>query len=207
MAKYDLNNIYEWPITTRYLIVGLLCVVVFYLGYMWDIADMKARIANNQTKVADLKTQLEFVIDKEAKIEKETAQLPKLEENLIEWQKKLVNYGDLPELLSEILKIGANNQLHFILFNPGDEKKVDLYVKVPIKIIVVGGYHQLATFVSQVANMPLIVAIGNFSISKENKSDTLGAKLANDANDSNLLTAEFEFDIYHLIMPGAVNAQ
>jgi type IV pilus assembly protein PilO len=207
MPKYNLNNIYEWPMTTRYLVVGLICAIVFYLGYGWDISALKTQIANAQAKEDELKSQLTFVINKQIKIEREAAQLPKMQASLVEWQKKLINYADLPELLNQILKLGGNNQLHFSQFNPGAEKKVDIYLKVPIKVIVVGGYHQLASFVSQVANMPWIVVVGDFTLSKENKNDVLGSKLAEQATAENLLTAEITLEVYHLIDARVLNAK
>lgn len=80
---------------------------------------------------------------------------------------------------------------------PPPQKEVIQFNKVPIKVVVVGSYHQLADFISQVANMPYIVAIGNFTLSNENQIGLLGETLAKQAQDQHLLTAELALDVYH----------
>lgn len=72
------------------------------------------------------------------------------------------------------------------------------YNKIPINVVVVGTYHQIANFISQVANMQWIVSIGNFTISKDNQTTLLGEKLAKQAETQGLLSAELTMDIYYL---------
>lgn len=80
---------------------------------------------------------------------------------------------------------------------PPPQKEVIQFNKVPIKVVVVGNYHQLADFISQVANMPYVVSIGNFTLSNENQTGLLGETLAKQAQEQNLLTAELALDVYH----------
>jgi len=197
MTKYDLKTIYEWPISTRALVAGLICVLVYFFGNRIDISPLKMKLLNSQQQELNLKQQIELMLSQQVAIKNEISKFSQHQKMLIEWQNKLIKYPDLPELLNQILKIGSTNQLHFALFSPGAETKEDLYSKVPIKVVVVGGYHQLADFISQVANLPQLVAFGDFTVSKENKSDVLGVKLTEQANAQNQLTAEFILDIYY----------
>lgn len=199
MQKLTLNfkNIYEWPLITRILIIGLVCAVVFYLGYWLDTSSLNEDLENTQRKEEDIKEQLKLVISKEEMTKNELSQFDMLEKLLSQWQKRMITYSELPEILNQILKIGATNHLHFSLFNPGQEVKEGSYLKVPIKVIAVGSYHQLGDFISQVANLPWIVVVGDFTLSKENKNDVLGAKLAEQATAENLLTAELTLEVYH----------
>jgi len=80
---------------------------------------------------------------------------------------------------------------------PAPVERLIQFDKVPIKVVVVGSYHQLADFISQVANMPYVVAIGNFTISNENQTGLLGETLAKQAQEQHLLTAELALDVYH----------
>lgn len=182
----------------RGLIIGLVCAIVFYLGYLVDIAGLKKQLVVSQQQEADLKRQLELTILKQAVIRDDLSQFSELQRLLNRWQKEFITYAELPQLIDKILKIGAANHLHFSLFNPGAEVKEGLYYKIPIKVIVAGNYHQLADFVSQVANMPSIVVVGNFIVSNENRNDMLGAKLAAQAAAENLLTATLILEVYRL---------
>ena len=198
MKNYDLKNIYDWPMRLQLLVFFIVFCMAFYAGYRWDILSMQERIENIQREEGDLKQQYELAVSKEALIRNQTNQVVQLKQLLAVWKSQLIKKSELPEILNEILKIGANNQLAFTLFNPGPESKVGAYIQKPIKIIAVGGYHQLANFISQVANLPWIIVVGNFTLSKDNRSELIGEKLAQQAEIDNLLTAEMTFEIYHL---------
>ncbi len=198
MGNYNLKNIYAWPITTRILLIGLVCSIVFYLGNSWDIASIRLELSKSQQQETNLKQQIELIITKQHMVKNEISSYEMLRSLLVAWQKRLVNHHNIPELLNDILKAGGNHQLQFSVFNPGKEIKSNGYAKLPIKIIVTGNYHNLASFMSQIANMSTIVVVDNFIISIENKSDVLGEKLAAEANAQDLLTAELTLLIYYL---------
>lgn len=198
MKKINFNNIYEWPLITRILIIGLICAVVLYLGYYLKISYLSTQLVGYQQKEQELKQQIQFIISKQGAMNNEIAQFSQLQNLLKQWQGKMVAYTELPELLNEILKIGATNHLHFSLFHPDPAVQTGIYYKVPIKLVAVGGYHQLGDFLSQIANMKWIVVISDFILTSENKNDVLGSKLAADAAAENLLTAELTFEVYYL---------
>jgi type IV pilus assembly protein PilO len=198
MKKISLNNFYDWPLTMRALILGLLFAVVFYFGYSWDISHMSSKLLSAQQKEKDMKEQLKSVIQKQYDLKYEISHSSQLNKTLIQWQNQLISYSELPKLLNTILKLGANNNLQFPLFQPQPDVKENLYYKVPIKIIAVGKYHQLASFISDVANMPWIIAINDFTITNEIKNDLIGPKFAKQAAEENLLTASFNFEVYYI---------
>lgn len=238
MKKMTLNNIYEWPLMTRLLLLGLIFLLAFYFGYRYDVSNQIATLSRVAQQELDLKQELELVIHKSKTTEQEILRLPTLKAELAKWNKQLITYDELPQLLNEILKIGADNHLFFSVFTPGEMVTVPLapwlveapggevslykapaapaapptdaaadpaatqlekpitYNKVPIKVVVVGGYHDISQFISQVANMPWIVAIGGFTINKDNDSSLLGDKLAKQAAQQNLLYAEMTLEVY-----------
>lgn len=197
MPKLNIKNIYEWPIMTKTLIVGLICAGFFYLGYLFDVVDLDKKLNNTKTKMNDLNQQIELVIGKQNKMKNAVASLDESKRTLNQLQKQVINYNDIPQLLNEILKIGANEQIHFSLFSPDKDVSANAYFKIPIHILAVGSYHQLADFISQVANLPWIVVIGDFTISNDYKNDVLGSKLAEFAAAQNLLTADLKLEVYH----------
>lgn len=200
MKKMTLNNIYEWPIMTQLLLLGLIFAVVFYLGYRFDLSTQMKNLSRAEQQEGDLKQQIELVIRKNKAMEVEVSHLKQLQTELDKWSKQLVPYKSLPEVLNQILKLGADNHLYISSFTP--EKSVPIekmnYNKVAIKTVVVGSYQQIADFISQIANMESIVVIGDFSISSENQAMVLGDKLAKQAELQHLLSAEINLSIYHL---------
>lgn len=197
MNKLDFNNIHEWPIVTRCIVIALVCVVVFYIGYKWDIAALQKKLQTSHSEESNLKLEYESIIKKQSDAKIKLAHFNESRVLLNEWQKKLITYNQLPELLNQILKIGNNNSLYFSLFEPGEAVNDNHYQKIPIKVIAAANYHQIADFVSQIANLPWIVVIDNFTISNENKNSVLGTKLAETANAQHLLTLEMIIAIYY----------
>jgi type IV pilus assembly protein PilO len=198
MARYDQNNIYEWPRALRFLIVLLFFMLVFYGGYHFDLVALSQRVLAVQQQEKDLKQQLKIVYSEKVTIENEISQLPALKGVLNVWQKKLAQPKELPELLHQILKLGVTNDLQFVFFNPGVERTEGTYSSQPIKVVAVGNYHQIATFVSQIANMPTIVVVKNFTIAKGNATAIASTAPAVPSVTQDHLTAEFLLEVYHI---------
>jgi type IV pilus assembly protein PilO len=198
MASFNPDNISEWPRPLRFLIVLLFFVMVFYGGYHFDLVQLSQRVLAVEQQEKDLKQQLKIVYSKKVTIENEISQLPALKNVLNVWQKKLAQPKELPELLHQILKVGVTNDLQFVFFNPGAERVEGAYSSQPIKVVTVGNYHQIATFVSQIANMPTIVVVKNFTITKGNTTATASTAAPVASVPQDHLTAEFLLEVYHI---------
>lgn len=194
MLDYDLKIVYTWPWPAKFFVIGMFCALILYMGYFFDITNLARTLRGIKQQELDVKQQFITVFNQQSVLEGDVAALPKLKDLLINWQRKLIQPSALPELLNEILKIGTSNQVQFNLFTPLSEEKEGIYNKVPIKVVIVGGYNQIAGFISQVANMPWIVVIGNFTLSKE-KQDT---KTVKETGNEHLLTADLMLEVYYL---------
>ena len=67
-------------------------------------------------------------------------------------------------LLEDITRTGLGSGLEFEEIKLQPEVVQQFYIELPIKISVVGGYHDLATFVSGVASLSRIVTLHDFEI-------------------------------------------
>lgn len=198
MQKYNLKKIYEWPNHLKKLIYAAVFLITIYFGYLLDISDLQLNLSTIKRNETELKEQIERNLHKEAMLNKDISQYPKYVELLTEWRKQMIKRSDLPELLNQLLKIGSTNHLYFTALSPGAEKLEGSYFKVPIKMTVVGSYHQLAAFISQLANMSWIIYISDFSISSVINKDA-GKQGANNSVDGGTrLTADFDLNVYHV---------
>jgi len=71
---------------------------------------------------------------------------------------------EIPSLLEGVSKQGKASGLDFILFQPGQEVPKDFYAEIPVKIQILGGYHNLALFFDRVSKLSRIVNILNIQI-------------------------------------------
>lgn len=197
MKNIDIKNIHEAPLAIRGAVAFVVFLATLFLGYKFDLSSLSKRLTTEMRQEGDLKAQYESLMQKKAILNYDISHLPALRAQLAEWKKSIIKHDELAELLNTILRTSGNNHLYVSLFDPEAAAKDGEYEKLPIKLIVVGSYHQLADFISQIANLPQLVAIGDFLISTENKNDVLGDKLAKQANEQNLLTAELQLAVYY----------
>ena len=88
--------------------------------------------------------------------------------------RQLPSKTEVAELLVDISQTGLENGLEFELFKPLSEKPVEFYSELPIKISVTGKYHEFGKFISDVAALPRIVTLQDFSITPvKDDPDTL----------------------------------
>ena len=69
----------------------------------------------------------------------------------------LPNKTEIEGLLIDISKSGLASGLEFELFRPEAEKPAEFYAIKPIRIKVIGSYHEFGEYISAVAALPRIV--------------------------------------------------
>ena len=88
--------------------------------------------------------------------------------------KQLPNKTEVAALLVDISQTGLAAGLEFELFKPEKERPAEFYAELPIKISVIGDYHQLGEFISGVASLPRIVTTHDISIGKKKTKEGSG---------------------------------
>ena len=94
-------------------------------------------------------------------------------------EKQLPSKAEMDALLSDINQAGVGRGAQLVLFKPGETVVKDYYAELPITVRVVGNYHDLGAFASDLANLPRIVTLHNVQIAQQDRDK--GAMLAMDA--------------------------
>jgi len=85
---------------------------------------------------------------------------------------------EVPGLLEDITNTGLGSGLKFDSIDLGQEEDVEFYSVLPIDLVVRGGFHGLAGFMSGVSALPRIVTLHDFVITAEqSNSRAMGTKL------------------------------
>lgn len=90
--------------------------------------------------------------------------------------RQLPSDTEVPGLLEDITRTGLGSGLEFEEIKLQPEVAQQFYIELPINIKVIGGYHDLATFVSGVSSLPRIVTLHDFEILPE-KGEAATSKL------------------------------
>ena len=173
LKKLDANDIGRWPLLFRALLIGILFVAVVGGGtYVWVVRAQLPELERAEKKELELKATFETKQRKAANFDAYKAQLDDMQRSFGAMLRQLPGKTEVPSLLVDISQTGLAAGLEEQLFQPSPEVRRDFYAELPIRIRLLGSYHELGSFVSGIAALPRIVTLHDLSITPEAKSAT-----------------------------------
>ena len=169
LNELDFNNIGTWPFVAKIVFVLIVSGAVLGAGYFFDTQDQMSQLQVSQRKEDQLKQQFEIKQSVAANLDAYRAQMKEMERTFGALLLKLPGKTEVAELLVDVNRVGMESGLKFELFKPEKEVPKDFYAEFPIKIKVLGTYHQFGEFASGVAALPRIVTLHDFNITKDSK--------------------------------------
>jgi type IV pilus assembly protein PilO len=172
----DVNDVGRWPLVFRVAVIVIVFVVVLGSGiYLFVVKDQLPQLKREQQTEQDLRVTFENKQRKAANYDAYKAQLAQMEQSFGTMLRQLPGETEIPSLIVDISQSGLAAGLQEKLFEPQAEIPKDFYAEKPIKIVLSGGYHEIANFVSGVAALPRIVTLHNINITPEdaNRFDRL----------------------------------
>lgn len=170
LQSLDVNDIGRWPFAFRMAAIALVFVIVLGIGiYLTIIKDRAPQLARAVEEEETLKVAFENKQRKAANYDAYKEQLAKMEESFGTMLRQLPGETEIPSLIVDISQTGLAAGLQEKLFQPQAEVPKDFYAEKPIKIVLSGGYHEIANFVSGVAALPRIVTLHDISITPESE--------------------------------------
>lgn len=164
----DFNNVGSWPIAIKIIMWVLAFVAVIAAGYFLHITKLQEELATVQQQEGKLRTDYEEKYAQAVHLNAYRQQQIEMEESFQAILEQLPSDTEIPGLIEDITLVGHGNGLTFSQMALQNEVKHEFYVEKPINIVVSGGYHNLGSFVSDVADLSRIVTLHDFSISPAN---------------------------------------
>ena len=193
LKNLDVNDVGRWPFAFRVAVIAIVFVAVLGIGvWLTIVKDRAPQLAKAEQEEQTLRVAFENKQRKAANYDAYKAQLAEMEQSFGTMLRQLPGETEIPSLIVDISQTGLAAGLQEKLFQPQPEIPKDFYAEKPIKIILSGGYHEIANFVSGVAALPRIVTLHNISITPESK----------DSYDR--LSMEVTAKIYRYLEQGAV---
>lgn len=154
----------QWPLIPR-LMCGL-AVFVAVIAIEWFA------LSDGQTDELDAGRQTEEKLrgDYKSKVAQANnldglkQQKVQVGEYVLTLEKALPSKSEMAQLLDDISHAGTGHNLTLDVFKPGNPLVKDYYAEQPIDIKVIGSYHDLAQFSSDIANLTRIVTLNNLSV-------------------------------------------
>lgn len=144
-----------------YVFISLTIVVLFWYLYYApskaEIKQLKYNLAQKQQKLRQLQ-QLQKRYDK---LNEEVAKTKKM---LYKVSQVLPTEEEIPNLLSDISKLGNDCHLEFLLFQPGKEQVKGFYAEVPIRLVMEGEYLNVKAFLKKLSVLPRLIDVAELKL-------------------------------------------
>ena len=165
LRNLDPRDTGRWPWPVRGFFVLLVFLVVAGVAWYFFVLQEDAPILERaQSEEQDLRKQFETKQQRAANLEAYKGQLAEMERSFGAMLRQLPGKTEVPNLLVDISQTGLVAGLSEKLFQPAAEKFNGFYAELPIKIRLVGSYHQFGQFVSGIAALPRIVTLHDIEI-------------------------------------------
>lgn len=172
----DFKNAGNLPLPVKGVLLLVLLVVLIGVGYwfLWKPASADLEKA----RAAELELRNVFLDKKRQSVNLEAYkdQMAEIERTFGALLRQLPDKSQMDGLLTDINQVGLARGLEFELFKPGKEVIGDFYAEMPIQIKVVGSYHDIGAFATDVSKLSRIVTLNDVVISsgastKKGKAD------------------------------------
>lgn len=171
LKNLDFNNIGTWPMLFKIVAIALISGAVLALGVYIDTTSQYQALETAHKKEQELKTTFEEKQRKAVNLNAYRKQMEDMEKIFGEMLRQLPSKTEVAALLVDISQVGLASGLEFELFKPLNENPIEFYAELPIKLRVVGNYHEFGNFVSGVAALPRIVTIHDFTITRHKNKE------------------------------------
>lgn len=164
LRSLNINDLASWPVPIKIVGIVLVGLVILGAGYWFIIQAELEQYAEATAKEEQLKTTYTNKKLLALNLDAYKQQMEDMQRTFGSLLRQLPNTTEVPDLLVDITQAGLGRGLEFVLFRPEKEQPRDFYAELPISLQVTGTYHELASFVSDVAALPRIVTFGGINI-------------------------------------------
>lgn len=161
----DLANVGSWPPVAKTMLIIVFSLLVALLSYFLLVDEKLTALDKAEKSEQELRQVYRAKYAAAVNLELYKQQMIEMEETFSYLLKQLPATHETPGLLDDITYAGTSTGLTFVRINWMPEIEKDFYTELPIQIDVVGDYHQFGNFVSEVAKLPRIVSLHDFSVS------------------------------------------
>ena len=170
LRTLDPKDVGRWPFVFRAIAVTLIFALVAVGGTYYFVWRTKIpQLEQVQREEQDLRATFESRQRLAANLEAYKAQLAEVEQTFGAMLRQLPGETEVPSLLVDISQTGLAAGLEERLFQPLSEVSREAYSELPIRMQVVGTYHELGDFVSGVVALPRIVTLHDISLKPEHQ--------------------------------------
>ena len=161
------NDPGTWHAAPKALVLVAILVVIPVAGYFFDTASQIEMLELGQQEESRLKQQY---LDKKRQainLDLHRQQLREINVQFGALLRQLPDKSQMDALLVDINQAGLGRGLQFELFRPGSDAVREFYAELPISVKVIGTYHDMGAFASDIGQLSRIVTLNDVTISTQ----------------------------------------
>lgn len=196
MANFDLKSPALQKLVLAVLLAGGALSLYFFTHFL------PFGYKNTKEQLVTLRADYEKKSTELARARASVADLPRFEAEYAQLHQRwelaselLPTERQLAAMLRKITLAGQQTGVQFVAFRPAAPKPAEYHTEMPVQIQVSGGYHQVGSFLAELANLRRIVTVSNLRLT------TNGGK-----QDGTTTMAEFTASAYSLNTTSAAPA-
>jgi type IV pilus assembly protein PilO len=162
-----------WPGLPRGLLLVALFTAIVTAGWALYWRGLVEELDAKRQQEVELKVQYTDKLKQAVNLAALRKQRDQVQVFVGQLEKQLPSKAEMDALLSDINQAGVGRGAQLQLFKPGQVVVKEYYAELPITVRVVGNYHDLGSFASDLANLPRIVTLNNLTITQVDKSTRL----------------------------------
>jgi len=172
----NLNNIVEefkrtnwndpgtWHFAPKLLVLIVILVGIPVGGFFADTQSQIEELEKGQAEEVKLKEDYLGKKKQAVNLDLHRQQLREIDTQFGALLRQLPDKSQMDALLVDINQAGLGRGLQFELFKPGGEAQREFYAELPITVKVVGTYHDMGAFASDVGQLPRIVTLSDVKL-------------------------------------------
>ena len=162
--EIDWSRIGVWPLAGRAIVWVMVIAAIIAGAYFGLIKDRYIILDQQIGEEVSLKRVFQQKALEAAKLDQYMQIMMRMEKDFEFLVSQLPEKTQVPGLLDDIDEKGRNSGLEIISIKLKPESVGDVYVELPIEIIVKGTYHNFGAFISSIAGMSRIVTLHDYTV-------------------------------------------
>lgn len=165
----DINNAGSLPAPVKAVLLTGVFLVLVVLGYYFLWSPELEALDTEKNKEQELRKVFLEKKSQAINLEAYKTQMVEIEKTFGALLKQLPDRSQIDGLLTDINQAGLSRGLEFELFKPGQESQTDFYAEMPISIKLLGTYHDLGAFATDISKLSRIVTLGDIAVTNQSK--------------------------------------
>jgi type IV pilus assembly protein PilO len=172
MANVDFKSPAVQKLSLAILVAGA-ALGVFYFTHL-----MPFGFQNSRDQISSLRADYEKKSSELARARASVADLPRFEAEYDQLHQRwelaaelLPTDRQLSTLLRKITLAGQQTGVQFVMFKPGGQRPSEYHTELPVQISVTGPYHNVGSFLAELANLRRIVTVSNLHLVTNTKAE------------------------------------